>query len=103
MEADMLGDGDDAGHCSNRWSAEDYRAASSEDRAIYRLWLRGVIVFYAGVLLISGAVAISSYKDVGLTRLANLYAHSTAGSAGSGKDNSVASRPPHATAKSAWW
>lgn len=99
----MLGDGDDLGHCSNRWSAEDYRAASSEDRATYGVWLRGVIAFYAAVLLISGAVAISSYKDVGLTRLANLYAHSTAGSPRSSKDNSVASRPRHATAKSAWW
>jgi hypothetical protein len=101
MEADMFGDGDDAGHCSSGWSARNYRAERAEDRATFRVWIRGVIVFYVTVFMISGAVAIVSYNDVGLTRLATLYAQATAGSAGSNK-NSSAIRPP-ATAKSAWW
>ena len=74
----MLGDGDDAGHCSNRLSAEHYHEASAEDRATFRVWMRGVIVFYTSVLVLSGLVAIVSTKDVGLTRLANLYAQATA-------------------------
>jgi hypothetical protein len=97
----MLGDGDDAGHCSGGWSARNYRAASSEDRATFRVWIRGVTVFYASVFMISGAVAIVSYHDVGLTRLASLYVQATAGSPGSNKDSS-AIRPPARTA-SAWW
>ena len=97
----MLGDGDDAGHRSGGWSARNYRAAGAEERATFRVWIRGVMVFYASVFMISGAVAIVSYNDVGLTRLATLYAQATAGSAGSNK-NSSAIRPP-ATAKSAWW
>ena len=75
----MLGDGDDAGHCSNGLSAEHHHDASAEDRATFRVWMRGVIVFYTGVLAISGLVAIVSTRDVGLTRLANLYAQATAG------------------------
>jgi hypothetical protein len=101
MEADMLGDGDDAGHRSGGWSARNYRAAGAEERATFRVWIRGVMVFYASVFMISGAVAIVSYNDVGLTRLANLYVQATAGSPGSNKDSS-AIRPPARTA-SAWW
>jgi len=97
----MLGDGDDAGHRSGGWSARNNRAANAEERAIFRVWIRGVMVFYASVFMISGAVAIVSYNDVGLTRLANLYVQATAGSPGSNKDSS-AIRPPARTA-SAWW
>ena len=97
----MLGDGGDSGHCCSGWSARNYRAASAEHRATFRVWIRGVMVFYASVFMISGAVAIVSYNDVGLTRLANLYVQATAGSPGSNKDSS-AIRPPARTA-SAWW
>lgn len=96
----MLGDGDDAGHCSNGLSADNYRAASPVDRATLRAWLNGVAVFYATVLILSGAIAILTYKDVGLTQLATLYAHVTAGPASNG--NGVA-RPPVKAAGSAWW
>jgi hypothetical protein len=102
METGMFGDGDDAGHCSSGTSAWNYRGASAEDSATFRLWKRGVIVFYLGVLMIAGAVAIGSYNDVGLTQLANLYAHATAGSPESTKSGGGASRRP-ATATSAWW
>jgi hypothetical protein len=100
MEVGMLGDGDDAGHCSNGLSADNYRDADPEDRATFRAWLRGVAVFYLTVLLLSGAIAILSYKDVGLTQLANLYAHATAGSAGNG--NAIV-RPAAKASGSAWW
>jgi hypothetical protein len=96
-----LGNGDDAGHCSNRWSARNYRAASAEDRATFRRWMWGVIVFYTGVLLISGGVAIASYQDVGLTQLANFYAQVTTAPE-SNKNSSGAIRRP-AKATSAWW
>jgi hypothetical protein len=74
----MLGDGDDAGHCSNGLSAERYHEASAEDRATFRAWTRGLIVFYTSLLMLSGLVAIVSTGDVGLTRLANLYTQATA-------------------------
>lgn len=96
----MLDDGDDASHCSNGLSADNYRDADPEDRATFRAWLRGVAVFYAAVLILSGAIAILTYKDVGLTQLATLYAHVTAGPASNG--NGVA-RPPVKAAGSAWW
>jgi hypothetical protein len=69
----MLGHGDDAGHCSNGLSAQNYRAASAEDRAIYRKWMRRMVVFYCAVL-ISGVVAIASYREAGLTRVTTLSA-----------------------------
>jgi hypothetical protein len=102
MEAAMLGDGDDAGHCSNGASAWNYAAASAADRATFRLWMRGVVVFYVGVLAICGAVAMVSYNDVGLTRLADLYAQVTAGPLASNKNSNAATRPP-AAAKSVRW
>jgi hypothetical protein len=102
MGSEMLGDGDDAGHCSNGLSAWSYGAASAEDRATFRLWARGVVVFYVSVLMVSGAVAFVSYNDVGLTQLANRYTQAMTGSPGSDKNSSAAIRRP-ATAKSAWW
>jgi hypothetical protein len=102
MEVGMLGDGDDVGHCSNGLSANNYRDADAEDRATFRAWLRGVAVFYFTVLMLSGAIAILSYKDVGLTQLASLYAHVTAGPASNG--NAVARQPAKASGSgSAWW
>ena len=94
----MLGDGDDAGHCSNGLSADNYHDADPEDRATFRAWLRGVAVFYAAVLMLSGAIAILTYKDVGLTQLADLYSRATTGPA---HGDGVA-RPP-AKASGAWW
>ena len=100
----MLGDGDDAGHCSNGLSANNYRAADPEDRATFRAWLRGVAVFYLAVLMLSGAIAILSYKDVGLTQLATLYAQVTANvTAGPPNNDHSVVRPPAKTAGSAWW
>ncbi len=96
----MLDDGGDAGHCSNGLSADNYRDADPEDRATFGAWIRGVAVFYATVLVLSGAIAILTYKDVGLTQLANLYTHVTAGSASNGNSGV---RPPAKASSSAWW
>jgi hypothetical protein len=72
MEAVMHEDGDDAGHCSNGLSAETYRAATAEERAVYRKWIRGAVVFYSTIALISGLVMIVSHANTGLTRLTTL-------------------------------
>jgi hypothetical protein len=100
MEAGMLGDGDDAGHCSNGLSADNYRAAGPVDRATLRAWLNGVAVFYVTILMLTGAIAVLSVRAVGLTQLADLYTHVTAGPASNG--NGVA-RPPAKASGSAWW
>jgi hypothetical protein len=95
----MLGDGDDAGHCSNGLSADNYRAAGPVDRATLRAWLHGVAVFYVTILMLTGAIAILSVRAVGLTQLADLYTSATTGPAHS---NGVA-RPPAKASGSAWW
>jgi hypothetical protein len=73
-------DGDDAGHCSSGLSAQNYRGATAEDRAIYRKWMLGMVVFYSMLLLISGVVAVVIDTSPGLTRLTTLSVHSPAGS-----------------------
>ncbi len=76
----MHEDGDDAGHCSNGLSAQAYRAATAEERAIYRRWIRGTVVLYSSILLMSGFVMIVSYSNSGLTRLTTLSGQSAAAS-----------------------
>jgi len=46
MEAAMLGDGDDAGRRSLGSSGPRFRESTAEERAVYRKWRRGMIVFY---------------------------------------------------------
>jgi hypothetical protein len=64
--------GEDAGRCSNGLSVRNYRGATPEDRAIYRKWILGMVVFYSMLLLISGVVAIVVDSSPGLTRLTTL-------------------------------
>jgi hypothetical protein len=75
METLMPEHGDDAGQCSNGLSAQNYRAASTEDRAVYRKWIRNVAAFYVTMLLVSGIAAIVSYSNAGVTNLTSLSAH----------------------------
>jgi hypothetical protein len=77
----MHEDGDDAGHCSNGLSAQAYRAATAEERAVYRKWIRGTVVFYGAILLISGFAMIASYSTSGLTRLTTLSSPSVTAAA----------------------
>ena len=78
----MIGDGDDAGHCSNGLSTQSYRGATPEDRATYRQWIFGIAVFYGALLVISGVVAVVVDAAPRLTQLTTLSIHSTPGSAG---------------------
>ena len=75
--------GDDAGHHRNGLSTQNYRGASPEDRAIYRKWILGMVVFYSALLLVSGVVAVVIEASPGLTRLTSLSARTTAASPGS--------------------
>ena len=67
----MLTDGDDAGHCTNGLTARKFRDATSEERATYRRWIRGIIFFYCGLLFIAG-VAVVNYSGTGRTELTKL-------------------------------
>jgi hypothetical protein len=73
------GDGDDAGHCSNGLTAQKYREATTEERATYRKWMRGIVAIY-GALLLVAAVAMVGYSNAGLTQLTNLSARNVAAS-----------------------
>jgi hypothetical protein len=73
----MFIDGDDAGHCSNGLTAQKFRDATSEERATYRRWIRGIIFFYCGLLFIAG-VAIVNYSGTGRTELTKLSVNQAA-------------------------
>jgi hypothetical protein len=73
----MLFDGDDAGHCSNGLTAQKFREASSEERATYRRWLRGIVFFYLGLMFVSG-VAIVTYSGTSRTEMTKLSVHQVA-------------------------
>jgi hypothetical protein len=82
-EAVMPEHGDNAGHCRNGLSTQNYRGSTPEDRAIYRKWILGIVVFYSALLLVSGVVAIVVEASPGLTRLTSLSARTPAVSPGS--------------------
>ena len=68
----MFRSGDDAGHCSNGLTAQKFREASPEERTVYRKWLRGMVLVYGTLFLMSGVAAIASYSVVGPTQLTKL-------------------------------
>jgi hypothetical protein len=70
----MFIDGDDAGHCSNGLTARRFRDATSEERATYRRWIRGIIFFYCGLLFVAG-VAVVNYSGTGRTDQTKLAVH----------------------------
>jgi hypothetical protein len=70
----MFTSGDDAGHCSNGLTAQNFRNSTPEERTIYRRWLRGMIFVYGALLLMSGAAAVASYSVVGPMQLTKLSA-----------------------------
>jgi hypothetical protein len=67
----MFADGDDAGRCANGLTAQKYREATAEERAIYRKWLRFTVVVY-GALLMTVVVAVTTYSGSGRTELTDL-------------------------------
>ena len=70
----MFTSGDDAGHCSNGLTAQKFREATPEERKVYRKWIRGMVLVYGTLLLMSGIAAIASYSVVGPTQLTKLSA-----------------------------
>ena len=68
----MFTSGDDAGHCSNGLTAQKFREASSEERTVYGKWLRGMVLVYGTLLLMSGVAAVASYSGVWPTQLTKL-------------------------------
>jgi hypothetical protein len=80
LEAVKLEQGDQAVHCPNGLSAKHYREAAPEDRAIYRKWIFGMILFYSTLLLISGVVAFVVDSSADSTRLTRLSAQQIGGS-----------------------
>jgi hypothetical protein len=71
METFMLEDGDAAGYPSNGPTAKRFRGATEEERATYRKWMRGIIVFYSLLLLATGLLAAANWGGRS-TQLTNL-------------------------------
>jgi hypothetical protein len=61
--------GDDAAHCSNGLTAQKFRDATGEERAIYRRWMRGTIVT---LFLIAGGMLLMNYSSASLTQFSSL-------------------------------
>jgi hypothetical protein len=68
----MFTSGDDASHCPNGLTAQKFRQATPEERTVYRKWLRGMVLVYSTLLLLSGVAAVASYSVVGPTQLTKL-------------------------------
>ena len=64
----MLQDGNAPADYSNGLTTRRYR----EERATYRKWMRGIIVFYCVLALATGLIAALNYSGAGLTQLTNL-------------------------------
>ena len=68
----MLQDGNAPADYSNGLTTRRYREATEEERATYRKWMRGIIVFYCVLALATGLIAALNYSGAGLTQLTNL-------------------------------
>lgn len=68
----MRDHGDDASQCSNGLTASRYQAATTEERAVYRRWIRGAMAFYGSIAIAVFLVAIVSYSSVTQPRIAAL-------------------------------
>jgi hypothetical protein len=71
-----VGEGDDAGHCSNGLTAQRFRDATREEQATSRRWLGGIAVFYCVVLLLLGAVTFVN-SNASRTQISNLPAEAS--------------------------
>ncbi|WP_024511368.1 hypothetical protein [Bradyrhizobium sp. ARR65] len=71
----MLGEGDDAGHCSSAFNLKKIAEATSEERATYRKWLRGVVAFYCMLLLAVCAIAFATSNTGPTTQLGDAMEH----------------------------
>ena len=76
----MFSNGDDAGHCSNALTAQKFREATPEERTVYRKWLRGIVLLYCTLVLVSG-VAMATWFGGGKTQLTDLSVRQSTASA----------------------
>ena len=74
----MSGLGDDAGQCSKGLSAQNFRAATPEERTIYRKWIFGMVAFYTTLLLLSGVAGIAIESSTSSTKLTAVSAQRAA-------------------------
>jgi hypothetical protein len=81
-EIGVVEHGDDAAHCSNGLTAQKFRDATGEERAIYRRRMRGTIALCGALLLIAGGLVMMNHLSGGLTQLSSLSAHRAAASRG---------------------
>jgi hypothetical protein len=51
-------EGDDCAHCSNGLTASKFRASTDQDRATFRKWIRGMVIVYCALLLVSGVLVL---------------------------------------------
>ncbi|MHC2333698.1 hypothetical protein [Bradyrhizobium sp. USDA 4454] len=70
--ASNLDHGDDAAHCSNGLNAQQFRDATPDERAIYRRWIRGAIMFYGLLALAAGAAVWINGAGTGQTQFTSL-------------------------------
>jgi hypothetical protein len=72
MEAHVFGDGNSSIHYSNGPTAKRYREETEEERATYRKWMRGIVVFYCVLALVTGLLAAVNYSGAGFTQRTHL-------------------------------
>jgi heme A synthase len=72
MEVHVFGDGDSFTHYSNASTEKRYREETEEERATYRRWIRGIVVFYCVLALVTGLLVAVNYSGAGFTQLTHL-------------------------------
>ncbi|MBR0695209.1 hypothetical protein [Bradyrhizobium lablabi] len=73
----MIEQDHDAAHFSNGSKTQRFRDATQE-RAIYRRWVRGAITFYAVVFLAAGTLAWTGSANNGMMEITSQSAGSAA-------------------------
>jgi hypothetical protein len=51
-------EGDDCAHCSNGLTASKFRESTDDDRATFGRWIRGMVIAYCALLLVSGVLVL---------------------------------------------
>jgi hypothetical protein len=51
-------EGDDCAHCSNGLTASKFRESTDDDRATFGKWIRGLVIVYCALLLVSGVLLL---------------------------------------------
>jgi hypothetical protein len=51
-------EGDDCAHCSNGLTASKFRESTDDDRATFGKWIRGLVIVYCALLLVSGVLVL---------------------------------------------